>query len=184
MLAKSCVFMSIFILVFLSVRMTYRIDGSKMLENFAVPADIIGTPNTITEYVTVPRLNLMITPLIVGMNAVIDAVNEIPNKLYSNSVGASKKIKTKIKEYAETMTGYNRTADDTDGLKNVTINKKHKIYIDSLPATSFAYLTTVADKFYIAPFDNHEPLIQAILLQMSGSNESLALALKTTTISV
>lgn len=187
MLANLCVILALVILVFFTVRLTYNIDVPQLshsLERFdlpsagTVPAGSLNA-DVMSQYVTIPRLSLMLTPVISGMNTVIDAVNELPKTLYARSVGASKKIKLKLQEYAETMTGYNRSADDSEGLKNLTINKKHKLFIDSLPSTTYVYITKVADTFYGAPFENQEALVRVVLQQLSLSNDNLAKVLIT-----
>lgn len=135
-----------------------------------------GSSETQPQYTTMPQLNLIVTPIVSGINNVVDTINEIPASIYSGCVKMSKQIGGKVREYAETMKSYHKSADDCEGLRNVAVNKIHKLYLDNLIATKNPLYNTLANKaedFYKVQFDDQETEIIKTLIILSKTNEKI-----------
>lgn len=112
------------------------------------------------------KVNLVLTPIIISVNSIIDTMNEVPVNLYDKCVTMSQKISSKIKEYAETMRSYNRSKDDEESLKTVVVNQRHKLYIDNVRKNNtglYTVLGKVSNEFYQVPFDKQDVKLMEIL---------------------
>lgn len=127
------------------------------------------------------KVNLVLTPIITNVNAIIDTMNDIPTKLYSKCVVMSHKIGSKIKEYAETMRSYHRSPDDEESLKTVAVNRRHKLYIDTIRNTKkdvYSVLDTSAKEFYLISFDDQEDKIMEILMLIGKYDSKVNILVK------
>jgi hypothetical protein len=122
------------------------------------------------------KLSLIITPIVATVNNIVDSFNGLTSKVYDNSIAMSQKIGGKVKEYAETMKTFNRSADDCEGLRNVVINEVHKKYIDDLVKNHdplYGKLASQADKFYKVPFEEQNIELIKIITDLSKSNNRI-----------
>ena len=146
----------------------------------------LTTQNVITSYenledIVKSKIHIVVNPLVNGINKLIDGVNEIPDKLYTNTMMASKNIGSKVKKYAETMTSYNRSPDDAENLKFVTINKRNKVFIDNMRSKNKALYNTyvkAAKQFYGIKFDNQEDELIKFLTTISKYNTQVNILLQ------
>jgi hypothetical protein len=116
------------------------------------------------------KIGLISKPITHTVNNIVDTLNTIPTVLYDKTVNMSKKIKGKIKEYGETMKSYNRTPDDCEGLRNLTINKRHKLFMDNIRSTEDNYyqlLVNHADNFYNTDYQDQDVVMLKSLIEVS-----------------
>lgn len=121
------------------------------------------------------KLKIVTTPLITTFNLVVSTLNQVPHKIYDNSMKMSKTIGTKIKQYAESMAPYNRTADDEENLKMIVINKRHKVFIDDLTKNKdmFRLYADFASKFYKIPLEEQDTELLKFLTLLARFNPSI-----------
>lgn len=120
---------------------------------------------------------LVIKPIVLTMNSIVDAINTVPPVLYAKSSKMSKAISMKIREYAEHMKSFNRSPDDCTNLQTVTVNSRHKLYIDAMSPAKRAALAKLASEFYGVPFGEQEEEIKKILLTLAKQDKRVADAL-------
>jgi ferritin-like metal-binding protein YciE len=102
---------------------------------------------------------LITHPIVDATNKIIDVFNEVPKKIWTNGVSSSISIRSKLKQYAEGMTSYNRTPDDSENLKMVTINRRHKVFIDDLREKNtrlYEYFVNISKDFYKTKFEEQD----------------------------
>lgn len=123
------------------------------------------SPNSLKEVIkpfvdTLYKKSVLITnPIVDATNKIIDVFNEVPQKIWTNGVSSSISIRSKLKQYAEGMTSYNRTPDDSENLKMVTINKRHKVFIDDMREKNnrlYEYFVNISKSFYITKFEEQD----------------------------
>jgi len=122
------------------------------------------------------KVDIVVSPVIQTVNIIIDSINEIPAKLYKNSMTFSKKIGDHVKKYAETMTTYNRTEDDPENLKSVAINKRHKLYIDNLRKENspvYQLLVNEANIFYSLKFEDQDAALIGSVTKLAKYNKEI-----------
>lgn len=122
------------------------------------------------------KVEIVVSPVIQTVNIVIDSINEMPAKLYKNSMTFSKKIGDHVKKYAETMTAYNRTEDDPENLKSVAINKRHKLYIDNLRKENspiYQLLVNEANIFYSLNFEDQDAALIGSVTKLAKYNKAV-----------
>jgi hypothetical protein len=119
---------------------------------------------------TMEKMNLIVVPIVATVNTMVDSVNNTTQNMYNNCIQMSKKIGGKIKEYAETMKPFNRSADDCEGLRSVSINERHKLYIDDIRKNNtqlYNLLSRTSDILYAAPYDQQEEELQKFVVLLS-----------------
>jgi hypothetical protein len=112
---------------------------------------------------------LVTNPLVDTTNKIIDVFNEVPQKIWENGVASSASIRSKLKQYAEGMTSYNRTPDDNESLKMVTINRRHKVFIDDMKERNkrqYELLTNVSEAFYSTKFEEQDDMLYENLTKL------------------
>lgn len=172
---KHILFCLFFVLILVIILLS---SNFKLKERFVVSA----TDSAVV--VTGPQT--LISPLVSTVNGIVDFINQTPIQVYTNTITMSKKIGSKVKEYAETMTTYNRTPDPGDPdmdhqngdptLQDVMINARHQSYIDHLHAsdrTFFSLLSSSSATFYKMPFDQQDDALVSIVSDISNKNKNI-----------
>jgi hypothetical protein len=122
------------------------------------------------------KLTLVVTPMVATINSLVDNLNGLSTTVYNGCVSMSKSIGGKVKEYAETMKTYNKSADDCQGLETVSVNQVHKKYIDDLVKKHdplYNTLVTQADNFYTISYEDQDIELIKALTEISKVNSKL-----------
>lgn len=132
------------------------------------------------------KINVAATTIVNGVNGVVDYINGVPQKVYNRCSDMSKQIGTKIKEYGETMKPYGRTDDDEEGLKVVMMNRRHKLFLDTLyknDKKTYTVLVKYGDEMYQTDFSKQEEVVKRLLIDLAKTNKQLynAIAAKANT---
>ena len=153
-------------LVLVVVKLSYRIEK---YDNVAMMTAASASSSAQDPY-------LFLAPVISAVNGIVDFVNALPSQFYDKTVGMSMGIGNKIKEYGETMKNFNRTPDTDDALQYVSINTRHKTYIDRLVLTDPARFSNLKDAcadFYGLDFDAQDDAIASILTTFYNNNDTV-----------
>lgn len=168
----------VLILVIIAV-VVYRIIIT--VESFAIPippggfgggvgaaasgAGAGGVPAPDMTALITEKVNIVLTPVVSIFNNVIDTLNTTSAAVYTDAIGMSSSIGTKIKEYAESMKGYSRTDDN----KSISVNKDHLEFLDNMQKSNdplFGVFATEAEMFYKVPFESQNDVLLEILQRL------------------
>lgn len=159
------------IILFVIITFVY-IHSKNISETFLEKSIPQQGASPIEELITTlsERVKILTVPVINATNSIIENVNDVSTKLWQNSIKSSTQIRSKLKQYAEGMTSYNRSPDDSESLKMVTINKRHKVFIDNMRRSNFAQFdaySKVAQDFYGSSFEDQDIMLVTALAKLS-----------------
>lgn len=173
-MSKYLVIVLSIILIFLVIALSYDVDH--FAENDGASSTVKDATDPNVSYVTQPQFNLLTSPILSSVNTMVDFINKIPNQLYDGSIGMATAIKSKIKEYGETMASYNKTPDDASHLSSIIINDRHKRLVDSWISSNdplYGIVAKVASDFYTVPFDEQDSSLIAGLTTIATQNSKI-----------